>query len=418
MGSLALILLLIGLVAAFGSPVWQLLSTATIVLALAITALLAISMLVVAAVIRASKHEHAQSMVWLKRALRFAVTAATMLVVLGGVAIGSQVHAATPAITGANGQPLAGSIATLEQVTLNGSRQWITIRGKNTHNPVLLFLMGGPGAGGLADQGFLAPLEDHFVVVNWDQPNTGKSYGAVPTKSLTPERFVADAHALTLYLRARFHQEKIYVLGSSWGSILGILLVQQYPALFAAYVGHGQMVNTTENDILGYQFALNYATQHKDTATVDTLRRNGPPPYTGDGMIWKYAAFLNVLQESMGLPSLTLGVPLLPQLAPEYGLVDRVNYVRGFFATFATVYPQLRDLDFTRSAAKLDVPVYFLVGRADVNAMASLAERYYSVLQAPHKELIWFKSGHSFTDADTDQFVDVMVNHVLAQTQS
>ena len=135
-------------------------------------------------------------------------------------------------------------------------------------------------------------------------------------------------------------------------------------------------------------------------------------------MIWKYAAFLNVLQESMGLPSLTLGVPLLPQLTPEYGLVDRINYVRGFFETFATVYPQLRDLDFSRSAAKLDLPVYLLVGRADVNAMASLAERYYTVLQAHHKELIWFKSGHSFTDADTDQFVDVMVNHVLAQTHS
>jgi pimeloyl-ACP methyl ester carboxylesterase len=385
---------------------------------LAITALLAISMLVVAAVIRASKHEHAHSMVWLKRASRFAVTAATVLIVLGGVAIGSQVHAATPAITGANGQPLAGSIASMEPVTLNGSQQWITIRGKNAHSPVLLFLMGGPGAGGFPDQGFLAPLEEHFVVVNWDQPNTGKSYGAVPTKSLTPERFVADAHALTLYLRTRFHQDKIYVLGSSWGSILGILLVQQYPELFAAYVGHGQMVNTTENDILGYQFALTYASQHNDTATVDTLRRNGPPPYTGDQMIWKYAAFLNVLQESMGLPSLTLGVPLLPQLAREYGLVDRVNYVRGFFETFATLYPQLRDLDFSHSAAKLDVPVYLLVGRADVNAMASLAERYYTVLQAPHKELIWFKSGHSFTDADTEQFVDVMVNHVLAQTHS
>jgi pimeloyl-ACP methyl ester carboxylesterase len=417
-GSLALILLLVALVAAFGSPVWQLLGTATIVVTLAITALLATSVFGAGLAVRAFGLEPAQSMIWMKRGSRFAIAVATVLVVLGGVAVGSQLHAATPAIAGANGQPLAGSIATLEQVTLNGSRQWITIRGKNAQNPVLLFLMGGPGAGGLPDQGFLAPLEERFVVVNWDQPGTGKSYGVVPTQALTPERFVADAHALTLYLRARFHQEKIYVLGSSWGSILGILLVQQYPALFAAYVGHGQMVNTTENDILGYQFALNYATQRKDTNTVDTLRRNGPPPYTGDQMIWKYAAFLNVLQESMGLPSLTLGVPLLPQLAPEYGLVDRVNYVRGFFETFATVYPKLRDLDFTQSAAKLDVPVYLLVGRADVNAMASLAERYYTVLQAPHKELIWFKSGHSFTDADTEQFVDVMVNHVLAQTQS
>jgi pimeloyl-ACP methyl ester carboxylesterase len=417
-GALLPILLLVGLVAAFGSPIWQLLSTATLVLALGVMALLAIGLLVVAGVIRASKHERTQSMVWLQRASRFAIAMATVLVVLGGVAVGSQLHAATPAITSANGQSVPGSIASMEQVTLNGSQQWITIRGKNTHNPVLLFLMGGPGAGGFPDQGFLAPLEDHFVIVNWDQPGTGKSYGAVTTKALTPERFVADAHALTLYLRARFHQDKIYVLGSSWGSILGILLVQQYPQLFAAYVGHGQMVNTSENDILGYEFALNYATQRKDTTTVDTLRRNGPPPYTGEQMIWKYAAFLNVLQDSMGLPSLTLGVPLLPQLAPEYGLVDRVNYVRGFFETFATLYPQLRDLDFAQSATKLDVPVYFLVGRADVNAMASLAERYYMVLQAPQKELIWFTSGHSFTDADTDQFVDVMVNHVLAQTRS
>ena len=135
-------------------------------------------------------------------------------------------------------------------------------------------------------------------------------------------------------------------------------------------------------------------------------------------MIWQYATYMNVLQDSMGLPSLTVGIPLLPQLAPEYGLLDRVNYVRGFFETFATVYPQLNNLDFTRSAAKVDVPVYFLVGRADVNAMASLTERYYAALQAPHKELVWFKSGHSMTDADTEQFVDVMVNHVLAQTQS
>jgi pimeloyl-ACP methyl ester carboxylesterase len=375
-------------------------------------------MLVVAGGIRAFRHERTQFIVWLQRASRFAIAMATLLVVLGGVAIGSQLHAATPTITGPNGQPRSGSIASLEPVTLNGSQQWITIRGKNAHNPVLLFLMGGPGAGGFPDQGFLAPLEDHFVVVNWDQPGTGKSYGAVPTKALTPERFVADAHALTLYLRARLHQDKIYVLGSSWGSILGILLVQQYPQFFAAYIGHGQMVNTTENDILGYQFALNYATLRKDTHTLDTLRRNGPPPYMGDQMIWKYAAYMNILQDAMGQPSLTVGVPLLPQLAPEYGLVDRVNYMRGFFETFATVYPQLRDLDFMQSAAKLDVPVYLLVGRADVNAMASLAERYYNVLQAPQKELIWFKSGHSFADADTGQFVDVMVNHVLAQTQS
>lgn len=419
-GILAVALLLVVVLAAFGVPSLQLLSTAILALSLTVVVLLAVGALVVALLVALLTRERRSVTSvgpWLQQASRLAIVGAVLLVGLGAVAVGSQVHASTTQIIGANGQPISGSIASLERVTLNGSQQWITIRGKNAHNPVLLFLMGGPGAGGFPDQSFLAPLEDHFVVVNWDQPGTGKSYGAVPLNSLTPQRSVSDAHALVMQLRSRFHQDKIYVLGSSWGSILGIMLVQQYPNLFYAYVGHGQMVNTTENDVMGYHFALQYVAEHHETATVNALRRNGPPPYVGDGMVWKYAAYLDVLQASMGQPALTLGVPLMPWFAAEYGLVDRVNYVRGFFETFATLYPQLSGLDITQSAAKLNVPVYLLVGRADVNAMASLAERYYRLLQAPHKELIWFTSGHSMTDADTAQFVDVMVHRVLAQTQ-
>jgi hypothetical protein len=100
------------------------------------------------------------------------------------------------------------------------------------------------------------------------------------------------------------------------------------------------MVYTTENDIVGYQFALDYATQHIDTDTVDTLRCNGTLPCTGDQMIWTHARYMNILQDLMGQPSLTVGVPMLPQLAPEYGLADRINCVRGFFETFACLCPQ------------------------------------------------------------------------------
>jgi len=76
----------------------------------------------------------------------------------------------------------------------------------------------------------------------------------------------------------------------------------------------------------------------------------------------------------------------------------------------------LENLEFTTQAAKLDVPVYIFVGRNDVNAMASLVERYYDVLQAPRKELIWLEGGHGLGDENMGQFVDVMVNKVLAQT--
>lgn len=328
----------------------------------------------------------------------------------------SQRLAATTPITSANGQPLPGSIATLEKVTLGGSEQWITIRGQDVSKPVLLYLgIGGPGAGGLpANAMMFAALEKHFVVVNWDQPGTGKSYNAVPIATLTVDRFVADAHELTQLLRARFHQEKIYVFGLSWGTILGIKLVQQYPELFYAYVGNGQMVNTTENDRIGYALALKLAEEWGESSTVNRLRRNGPPPYVGRGMALKYAAYNNVLFRSMDSPTLDLVLLLVPQFAREYGLVDRVNFARGLIDSFPVVYSQLHDLDFTTQAATLDLPVYFLVGREDVNAVAALVERYYNELDAPHKELIWLASGHGATPAE---LADALVNKVLAQTQ-
>lgn len=327
----------------------------------------------------------------------------------------SQSFAATRPIMDTQGQPIPASIASLERVQLGGSEQWITIRGKDRHNPVLLYLgIGGPGAGGFpANALTLSPLEDYFVVVNWDQPGTGKSYDAVAIPNLTVERFIADAHELTQLLRTRFQQDKIYVMGLSWGSILGIQLVQRYPDLFHAYVGTGQMVNTTENDVLGYHLALQIATERNEFATVEKLRRNGPPPYTGRGMAMKYALYNNILFRYMDSPTLELILLLVPQFAPEYGLVDRVNFARGLIESFAVVYPQLESLDFTSQAAQLDLPVYFLVGRHDVNAMASLVERYYNVLQAPRKELIWLESGHG---ASAEQIRDAMVNHVLAQT--
>jgi pimeloyl-ACP methyl ester carboxylesterase len=327
----------------------------------------------------------------------------------------SQFYAGTRPITDVSGQPLPNSIATLEKVTLGGSEQWISIRGQNVNNPVLLYLgIGGPGAGGMPTNAMMfGPLEEHFVVVNWDQPGTGKSYGAVPILTLTVDRFVTDAHELTLLLRARFHQEKIYVLGLSWGTILGTKLVQQYPDLFYAYVGNGQMVNTTENDRLGYDLALRLAGEWGEARTVERLRRNGPPPYSGAGMALKYAAYNNVLFRSMDAPTLDLVLLIVPQFAREYGLVDRVNFARGLLDSFPVVYPQLRDLDFTMQAAQVDVPMYFLVGREDVNAMASLVEHYYGVLQAPHKELIWLESGHGATP---DELADALVNRVLVES--
>jgi proline iminopeptidase len=162
----------------------------------------------------------------------------------------SQQLAYTPPIVGADGQPLPGSIATMEHVKLGGVDQWLVIRGNSVQNPVLLFLSGGPGGSELGRmRRFNQPLEERFVVAVWEQRGCGKSYDAInPKSALTVDQYVADVIELSDMLRARFHADNIYLMGHSWGSILGVRAVQQRPDLFYAYIGTGQMVNVRETD--------------------------------------------------------------------------------------------------------------------------------------------------------------------------
>ena len=351
-----------------------------------------------------------------------------MLGVLSGIflvsviaVIASQFFATTPPIIGANGQPIPGSIAVLEKVELNGSRQWISIRGHDVNKPVLLFLAGGPGGSQLVtERRALGELEKHFVVVNWEQPGAGKSFDAVDRSTLTPERYITDGIALVQYLRERFAEEKVYVLGESWGSALGIWMVQRDPEYFHAFIGTGQMVAFLETDLMCYDFAMKWAQERGDTEKIARLQKQGPPPYYGKGMALKEAVYLMDTFNYMNAdPNIADdGFNTFEDLAgSEYGLYDKVSWVRGPLETLDIVYPQLWDVDFRTQAAQLEVPAYFLLGRHDVNAPPVLTEQYYEILNAPHKELIWFeRSGHNPWVTESAGFVDTVVNKVLTET--
>ncbi len=360
---------------------------------------------------------------WRKPAWQGALVSMGGLLLVGVLAVvASQAFATTPPITDAAGKPLPGSIATLETAPLNGSEQWVSIRGRDVNNPVLLFLAGGPGGSQLATARYaLGGLEEHFVVVNWEQPGAGKSFDAVDRATLTPERYIEDAHALILHLRERFGQEKVYLLGESWGSALGIMLVQRYPELFHAFVGAGQMVAFLETDRMDYDFAMQWAQERGDAAKVEALVRQGPPPYDED-VAWKSATYLLDTYAYMNAnPAIAdNGANTFRDLAaPEYGLYDKVSWFRGVIETLGVVYPQLWNVDFRQQAPKLDVPVYFLIGRHDINAPVTLTEEYYNLLDAPHKEIVWFEhSGHTPWVHESTRFVQVMVDRVLGQTQT
>jgi pimeloyl-ACP methyl ester carboxylesterase len=393
----------------------ELIFAAVVTLSLIVSLLIVLTLLIITLIIAVWTRTRARVTPWLFKLKRSTIISATLALVLILTTISSQLLTYTPPILGEDGKALAGSISTLEKVTLGSSRQWITIRGKNKNKPVLLFLAGGPGGSQLAaTRTQLKELEEHFVVVNWDQPGSGKSYHSVPRKSLTPERYISDAYELTQYLCKRFNQEKIYILGESWGSALGILLVQKHPELFYSFMGTGQMVAFLDTEIYDYKLAIKLAEEKGDTQKVEELKLQGAPPYFGKDVTWKSATYLMYLSNYMAKnPSISNpGYNTFGDLSgPEYGLYDKINYLRGIVYTFNHVYPQLYDVDLRKQAVKIDVPVYFLEGRYDVNAPTVLTEEYYKLLESPHKELIWFEhSGHSPWINEKENFVDTVVN--------
>jgi pimeloyl-ACP methyl ester carboxylesterase len=335
----------------------------------------------------------------------------------------SQLFASTPPILDVNGKPMPNSIAVLEKVRLGGSEEWIAIRGKDSRNPVLLFLAGGPGGSQLVlEQRALAGLEEHFVVVNWDQPGAGKSFDAIDHSKLTPERYITDAHELVLNLRQRFGKEKVYLSGQSWGSALGIMVVQRYPELFHAFIGTGQVVAFLENEVIKYDLVLRLAQERGDMQQVERLKQQGPPPYYGNDVLAKMLTYLNDLKKyrndqqnsAIAKPKSNILFDLIT--SSEYGMYDKVNLSRGELKTVGVVFAQLWGVDFRKQATRLKVPIYFLIGRHDGTTSPKLTEEYFNLLTATHKELIWFEhSGHAPWMNESAKFVDVMVNKVLAQ---
>ncbi|HSJ00511.1 MAG TPA: alpha/beta hydrolase [Patescibacteria group bacterium] len=362
-----------------------------------------------------------------KRAISLVPIGVLALAVIG-LAVLVALPGSTPPVLGADGQPLPGSIAELSTVELGGQEQSILVRASDPDDPVLLYLSGGPGQSDLGyGRVLLEPLVADFVVVVWDQRGTGTSYGALdPAESLTLDQAVADTIQLSALLADRFDEERIYLLGESWGSTLGVLAVQQRPDLFHAYIGSGQMVSQRVTDQVIWRDLLAYAERAENWELYDQVLTFGEPPYRDTP--WSNSIVMGsypLLETAYTPPAAYIergegsGIGPYGILASEYGFVDKVNALRGLLDTFSLMYPQLQDLDFRTDVPALDVPVYVLDGEHELRGRRDLALEWFEGLSAPTKELITYAdAGHSVVFEQADAFHRLMVDEIVPATYS
>jgi len=349
------------------------------------------------------------------------MTLAPLLILVGGVLVAALfVLCAIPGSTPSIDPRLhPNSLAALERVPVNETRQWVLIRSENVANPVVLFVHGGPGTSQLTlMRKNTQPLEQHFTVVNWDQRRAAKSFDAGDDARLTIGQFVDDIIDLSSYLAKRFQKAQILIVGHSWGTVIGMLAVAKRPDLFSAYVGIGQMSRMAESERISYEWTLAQAQKASDRSSVTKLTDIGPPPYGGRDWRTKFMTERRILGkhggEYYGSTIGAFGVVLKNLLfSREYTLVDRVNFFRGIFQSVKALYPELAQTDLFVDVPEIKIPAYFCLGRHDYEVPSVLSAQYFDALKAPRKQLVWFeRSAHMPNTEEKDRFNEFMINTV------
>jgi proline iminopeptidase len=311
-------------------------------------------------------------------------------------------------------------IERLEKVKIGGIDQWVSIRGTDTRNPVLLYVHGGPGYISMPMNWWFANgWQDYFTVVNWDQRGSGKTYlindpkAVAPT--MTPARMLADTEEMTNWLRKTLGKKKIFLLGHSWGSYLGLEMAAHHPDQLYAYIAVAQITNSPESEHLGWQATLDAARRDGNAQAVHDLEALTPyPPKDGALPLKAIYAERKWLDYYGGVMAYRHGNDAegdLADLSPDYTDAEIPHIWAGnvFAERYLLSWVLGQDLSGIR---KLDCPLIVFAGRHDVDVNATLARAWFDKVQAPSKQFVWFEhSSHLPMTEEPGKFLISLVRY-------
>lgn len=305
------------------------------------------------------------------------------------------------------------SIREEQFILINGIEQWVTIKGARS-KPVMLFLHGGPGSplSPYSDALFKA-WEKDFMIVQWDQRGTGRTYGVDAPEELTPEylqenpltieQMTSDGIALSEYLIKNLGKQKIILFGTSWGSVLGVEMATRRPELFYAYIGHAQVVNPSSDGKL-YEKVYQIAQKTKDQASLETLNAIGKPPYNRAKKVGQLLRIVKKYESARSTPapdawfkvSTAYDNPKDHQNRSDGDDYSFVNYTGDYILGVSSMRA---NIDFMKNRLEFKVPVYFIQGKEDLLTPKESTKKYFKKLKAPEKRYILLpESAHGFNE--------------------
>jgi len=314
-----------------------------------------------------------------------------------------------------NAQTSGARIDQTTFVPIGGIEQWISIRGDDRANPVLLVVHGGPGEAQWPQAEIYKRWEKAFTIVQWDQRGAGHTFGRFGTKTpdVTLDRISKDGVELAEYLCRILGKKKIIVLGHSWGSIVGTRMVQMRPNLFAAYVGTGQVTSWAAMVNTQYDLVLAKARRTGDPTTIKQIEADRPDPANAK----QYFNFSRKYQvrslwpepDQAWLRHLRSQLPELQARDPEqFKYLEEGSVFQG-----EQVLPDQLATNLPKTACDINIAYFVIQGRDDVVTPTQAAVEYFKCVRAPKKELILIaNAGHFAFMTASEKFLRALTSTV------
>jgi pimeloyl-ACP methyl ester carboxylesterase len=305
------------------------------------------------------------------------------------------------------GQNKTTGIDTTEIINIGGIKQVFSIKGKDITKPVLLYLHGAGGSSysliANADK-LTAKLQEHFVVILWDQREYGKTFQLNKSpQPLSVQLLVNDTKQAVDYFLKKFNRKKLYIAAHSLGCIMGIYIAQKYPALLYALVEMSPPVDGIESQKTGLNMLKKHFKETHNERAVKELATIKLPARDFESLFIKYVWQTEYDGEH-------ISDSLRAQIKPAMK--------QWMETSAASLSNEVFEMNFFKQFPRLECPVYFFVGRKDFMTNATISEKYYQELIAPKKHLFWFeKSGHNIPDSEPELMQDIIINNILPATQ-
>lgn len=322
---------------------------------------------------------------------------------------------ANSSTVGGGSPVLPAPIAEARFVEIGGIEQWVTIRGDDRSNPIVLVVHGGPGnpLSPIADSLFMG-WEKDFTIVHWDQRGAGRTYSRndplLVAPTMTVEQIARDGLEVAEYLTEHLGQSKVTIFATSWGSVVGVHMARARPDLFNAYVGHSQFVSWKANLDSSYRQIHALATEAGDAASLATLEELGPPPWT---RITNWPRYRRIYVQYQKQRATAPGVPIT--LSAEYASdQEQAKYSEAEDFSFEhfwgmTLSGPLTQVDLPSLGTTFEIPMIVVQGEEDLWTLPDVARGYHDSLNAPEKEFFLIEgAGHGFSKNAMDKIADIL----------